>query len=96
MLSNALTTLRFAALSIYLYGDLAIYAVMVPKTIRKIVLGFFDATADEAVVYHSALAATLAITLPWVFFQFRKTTLLQLISICTRAFCFSSSTWRES
>eukprot|EP00301_Raphidiophrys_heterophryoidea_P021780 c6104_g1_i1.p1 GENE.c6104_g1_i1~~c6104_g1_i1.p1 ORF type:complete len:516 (+),score=90.78 c6104_g1_i1:119-1549(+) len=59
---------------VYLYGDLAIYAVAVPKILHHVT------HAD----YNLLLAIFSAAMGPWVFFNFQKTKFLQFATLITR------------
>ena len=81
----------FAVLVLYLYPDVAIYAVFIPDTVQVVFphihlqhLPWFDLVLRGPGVYYGALAlAALALT-PLVFGTFKGTTGIQIVTCITR------------
>ncbi len=78
--------LHFNIAQIYLFGDLAIYAVTVPLSLAKVTGGwnFPHAQVSEDNVYYIYLAFFSVFIVPWTFFNFQKTKYLQLITLGVR------------
>jgi len=67
-------------------GDLAIYAVAVPKSLAEVTKGFqfgsIQLTADTVYWFH--LTIFVIVVVPFCFFEFQKTKPLQMITMVTR------------
>eukprot|EP01125_Pyxidicula_operculata_P012092 TRINITY_DN3965_c0_g1_i1.p1 TRINITY_DN3965_c0_g1~~TRINITY_DN3965_c0_g1_i1.p1 ORF type:complete len:469 (-),score=27.33 TRINITY_DN3965_c0_g1_i1:58-1464(-) len=78
--------LFFAVMIIYLYGDLAIYAVAVPNSLVEVtgawVIG--NNMVDEYKVYWIYLSFFTVLLVPFTFFDFQKTRYLQIATLITR------------
>lgn len=77
-LGTAGSTFFYAVLCLYLYGDLAIYAVSVATTLEK-VMG-----ASHQISYYSFLWGFIMLIGPFCFFNFQKTAYLQLFTMIMR------------
>jgi len=77
-LGSAGSTFFYAVLCLYLYGDLAIYAVSVATTLEK------AAGASHQISYYSFLWGFIMFIGPFCFFNFQKTTYLQLFTMVMR------------
>ncbi|XP_078367593.1 transmembrane protein 104 homolog isoform X2 [Oculina patagonica] len=77
-LGGAGSTFFYAVLCLYLYGDLAIYAVSVATTLEKAV------GASHQLSYYSFLWGFIMFIGPFCFFNFQKTTYLQLFTMVMR------------
>jgi len=76
----------YVIIIIYLYGDLAIYAVTIPKSLQTVTGGWHTSSVNvsEKNVYYVYLAIFSVFIVPWTFFNFQKTKPLQLFTIATR------------
>lgn len=74
--------LFYVVLVVYLYGDLAIYAVTVPKELSRVTGGVFGLTELE--VYYIFLSGFILIITPFCFFNFQKTKYLQIATMLFR------------
>ncbi|EDO34542.1 predicted protein, partial [Nematostella vectensis] len=72
------STLFYAVLCLYLFGDLAIYAVSVATTLTR-VLG-----SQPEISYYSFLLGFIMVIGPFCFFNFQKTKVLQLSTMVLR------------
>jgi len=72
---------------IYLFGDLAIYAVAVPSTLLKVTGALFG--MSHMGTYRMFVALFGMVVVPFSFFNFQKTKYLQIFTLFTRnlAFC---------
>lgn len=77
-LGTAGSTFFYAVLCLYLYGDLAIYAVSVATTLEKAV------GTSHQISYYSFLWGFIMLIGPFCFFTFQKTTYLQLFTMVMR------------
>jgi amino acid permease len=78
----------FVFMIIYLFGDLAIFAVSVPATILK-ATGTISGLTRE--VTHSIYVAIFGlIVIPFSFFNFQKTKYLQIFTLVTRNVALAS------
>jgi len=77
-LGSAGSTFFYAVLCLYLYGDLAIYAVSVATTLEN------AAGASYQISYYSFLWGFIMFIGPFCFFNFQKTTYLQLFTMVMR------------
>eukprot|EP01094_Clydonella_sp_ATCC50884_P012928 TRINITY_DN23216_c0_g1_i1.p1 TRINITY_DN23216_c0_g1~~TRINITY_DN23216_c0_g1_i1.p1 ORF type:complete len:497 (-),score=112.45 TRINITY_DN23216_c0_g1_i1:161-1651(-) len=86
--------LFYGILLVYLYGDLAIYAVVVPQSLNRTFvnnddgLDVFGITVSTTITYWFFLACYAAFALPFCFFNFSNTKYLQLFTICYRNLAF--------
>jgi len=73
-------------LIIYLYGDLAIYAVAVPRSLATVTQGIWLGSnyINQDDVYYLYLLFFSIFIVPWTFFNFQKTKILQLLTLATR------------
>lgn len=72
------STFFYAVLCLYLYGDLAIYAVSVATTLEQAV------GASHQISYYSFLWGFIMFIGPFCFFNFQKTTYLQMFTMVMR------------
>jgi len=77
-LGTAGSTFFYAVLCLYLYGDLAIYAVSVATTLEKAI------SASHQISYYSFLWGFVMLIGPFCFFNFQKTMYLQLFTMVMR------------
>ncbi|XP_068692775.1 transmembrane protein 104 homolog [Montipora foliosa] len=77
-LGAAGSTFFYAVLCLYLYGDLAIYAVSVTTTLEK------ATSASHQISYYSFLWGFVMLIGPFCFFNFQKTTYLQMFTMVMR------------
>lgn len=77
-LGTAGSTFFYTVLCLYLYGDLAIYAVSVATTLEK------ATSASHQISYYSFLWGFVMFIGPFCFFNFQKTTYLQLFTMVMR------------
>lgn len=80
----------YVVLIIYLYGDLAIYAVVVPKSLLSVVgnISFGNNHLNANDSYYFLLGMFSIIVIPFCFFTFTKTKYLQLVTLLTRNVAF--------
>ncbi|KAL6076124.1 General transcription factor IIE TFIIE subunit [Balamuthia mandrillaris] len=76
----------YVILVIYLYGDLAIYAVSIPQELTRLTGGWAGVSDDD--VYYVYLAGFIALLGPLCFFNFQKTKYLQLVTMALRNIAF--------
>eukprot|EP00735_Rhodelphis_limneticus_P011629 TRINITY_DN4754_c0_g1::TRINITY_DN4754_c0_g1_i1::g.21288::m.21288 TRINITY_DN4754_c0_g1::TRINITY_DN4754_c0_g1_i1::g.21288 ORF type:complete len:504 (-),score=68.34,sp/Q8NE00/TM104_HUMAN/40.97/2e-108,Aa_trans/PF01490.13/5.1e-15,Trp_Tyr_perm/PF03222.8/8.8e-05,Trp_Tyr_perm/PF03222.8/3.1e+02,ESAG1/PF03238.8/0.35,Reticulon/PF02453.12/1.2e+03,Reticulon/PF02453.12/0.77 TRINITY_DN4754_c0_g1_i1:585-2096(-) len=85
----------------YLLGDLAIYAVAVPKAVTNVICGESDSGHDVCTssshmtllwgdVYHLSLSVFAILLAPFCFFDVQKTKLLQVITTVMRYAAFGT------
>jgi amino acid permease len=74
--------LFFVVMIIYLYGDLAIYAVAVPVSLQRASGSWGGLNDDE--VYYVYLGIFSVLLVPLTFFDFQKTRYLQIMTLITR------------
>jgi len=80
--------LFYFVLVIYLYGDLAIYAVSVPTSLIQVTgplnIGSLHLNFDQT--YYVYVGIFAMVVVPLSFFNFQKTKLLQVATLATRNF----------
>jgi len=82
----------FIVMFIYLYGDLAIYAVAIPQSLLQATSGWKNNSTDQKVwrnfteieVYYLFLAVFAVVLVPLTFFDFQKTRYLQICTLVIR------------
>jgi len=82
----------YVILIVYLYGDLAIYAVAVPSSLKDLANEFIEGETDSTDpepkwidnLYYLSLLAFSVCILPFCFFDFQKTKYLQYATITLR------------
>lgn len=74
--------LFYLVLAIYLFGDLAIYAVSVPVSLAQVTGGWGGIDAND--VYYLYLAIFAGLAVPFCFFDFQKTTAYQVSTALLR------------
>jgi len=93
--------LYYIVIALYLYGDLAIYAAAVPKSMTTAVcggVGIFDGDVSDACknvnnisiidMYRIMLVVFIATLCPFVFFNLAKTKVLQMVTTVFRWLAF--------
>lgn len=90
LLPPAGKTLWFVVIILYLYGDLAIYAVFIPDTLKsvfpEIIAGNWHLKEDG--VYYCGIILLAVFVAPLAMFSLRKTMLLQITTMITRNVVF--------
>eukprot|EP00698_Gefionella_okellyi_P011411 TRINITY_DN3003_c0_g1_i1.p1 TRINITY_DN3003_c0_g1~~TRINITY_DN3003_c0_g1_i1.p1 ORF type:complete len:403 (-),score=66.15 TRINITY_DN3003_c0_g1_i1:72-1280(-) len=80
----------YVVLTIYLYGDLAIYAVSVPKSLAAVTgnfsIGALVLTTDTVYWFHLTIFAI--VVTPFAFFDFQRTKYLQIFTMACRNIAF--------
>eukprot|EP01100_Stratorugosa_tubuloviscum_P012843 TRINITY_DN620_c0_g4_i1.p1 TRINITY_DN620_c0_g4~~TRINITY_DN620_c0_g4_i1.p1 ORF type:complete len:484 (-),score=141.89 TRINITY_DN620_c0_g4_i1:111-1562(-) len=74
----------YGVLIIYLYGDLAIYAVTVASSISSVSILFGETPSDHQNTYRFYVSMFFVAVLPFCFFDFQKTKYLQIATLATR------------
>ena len=76
----------YIVIIVYLFGDLAIYAVSVPTSLLKVTGPMFGLNPDST--YYIYLGIFSVIVVPFSFFNFQKTKYLQYATLATRNLAF--------
>ncbi|KAJ5070333.1 transmembrane protein [Anaeramoeba ignava] len=79
----------YIALVLYLYGCLSIYSVSVPTTLSRVISSFSMGKLhfSEYNSYYLYLTIFALVTIPWAFFRFQNTKILQLFTMSLRNVC---------
>ena len=76
----------YVVIIVYLFGDLAIYAVSVPTSLLKVTGPMFG--LDSKSTYYIYLGIFSCVVVPFSFFNFQKTKYLQYMTLATRNIAF--------